>query len=471
MSFSESNRTCRISSDDQSQTFDVLYADVQPSDRPWKRLWVGEPVEFGIDHRGSAANVLQLDQRPALFRFSDKRSLAFGRLQHLSRIAEQNEEWDYRENPTAQLPILRFYIEKTFEQLLAQNKVLFDEDDPKKRSHACFNTGLVNELQEEILGVFDKNPDYDGSPLTAEWRLDGYYTTNDRRLASFSQTEFPLATYFTKVSELYLDPNETRITLLWPHLIRRLERFPEGLQTLDAARGALERAFRDAMRRLARNYKTVVPQFYEGEIQLLLPVALADPRVVDRALVLRRQGKTFEATTVFYLDWAYESARIVAKPDKEWLHPVRVRRKGDQDEGEGQFKERVEDQAVQQSHALDERTEQGEGEAARSFDTNQVKVGSLHLAPVTRIEDFGVFAQIPPGVPLLCHISEYENRRIRDLNDEVKIGQVIYVEVIERMDRGTRKLALSRKAVIKAKTLKAVLEAEGRTDGNGADSG
>jgi polyribonucleotide nucleotidyltransferase len=66
--------------------------------------------------------------------------------------------------------------------------------------------------------------------------------------------------------------------------------------------------------------------------------------------------------------------------------------------------------------------------------THEVKVGEVFKAKVTRIMNFGAFAEILPGQEGLIHISELADRRIPRVEDAVKIGDIIPVKVIEYCD-------------------------------------
>ena len=419
-----------IELDDDSRQIPVHHVNIVGRSGTFKSLRPGDPVEFEIGPGGEACAVLRLDPRPAIYRFADRQSVSLGKYLHLSRLAEP-EEWDYRERPTDDLPILQHYLLKTFDQLLLQDKVLYDEENASASSRACFNTGLVTELQEEILGVFMRNARRGETALTPEWTLEGFYASSDRRLASFGHPEFPLATYFTNLTELFLDP-KTRISLRLEHIIRdNLDRFPVRLQSPDAARGALERAFRDAQRRLARNYKTAVPQFYHGQVHLLLPLALEDPQRVDRALVLHRHEKIYKAATIYPLDWAYREARVLAKPDKEWLHPVRS--------DDGKMVE-DEDELVA--------TELPQESACANVATLPVvslQIGDTVRGRVRRIETYGAFIDIGADLQALCHISELAPNYVKRVEDEVSIDDEISVKVL-KIDG--RKVAVSRKAIM-----------------------
>jgi Domain of unknown function (DUF3825) len=70
-----------------------------------------------------------------------------------------------------------------------------------------------------------------------------------------------------------------------------------------------------------RNYKTAIPQYYDASIQLLLPLSLTDPSKADLALVVERFSDFYRASTCLTLDMAYNNARQLAKPDRDWLQP------------------------------------------------------------------------------------------------------------------------------------------------------
>ncbi len=79
--------------------------------------------------------------------------------------------------------------------------------------------------------------------------------------------------------------------------------------------------------------------------------------------------------------------------------------------------------------------------------THEVKAGEVFNARVTRIMNFGAFAEILPGQEGLIHISEIADRRIEKVEDVLKIGDVIPVKVKEIDSQG--RINLSAKAVTK----------------------
>lgn len=81
----------------------------------------------------------------------------------------------------------------------------------------------------------------------------------------------------------------------------------------------LSGAIEDSKRRVKRNYKTAIPQYYKGNLQLLLPLCLTSKNKADLALVVDKDNGVYRASTCLTLDMAINNARLIAKPDDEWL--------------------------------------------------------------------------------------------------------------------------------------------------------
>ena len=79
--------------------------------------------------------------------------------------------------------------------------------------------------------------------------------------------------------------------------------------------------------------------------------------------------------------------------------------------------------------------------------THEVKPGEIFNARVTRIMNFGAFAEILPGQEGLIHISEISDRRIEKVEDVLKVGDVIPVKVKEIDNQG--RINLSARAAAK----------------------
>ena len=76
-----------------------------------------------------------------------------------------------------------------------------------------------------------------------------------------------------------------------------------------------------------RNYKLAIPQYYSGNVQLLLPIKLEDyNKDPDVALVIYKEGDRYVGKTCLTLDMAYNNARLISKPvhpnTLTWLKPL-----------------------------------------------------------------------------------------------------------------------------------------------------
>lgn len=243
-------------------------------------------------------------------------------LTNLSALAV-SENWEYSiVDPLRPLPILKNYVLHTFARIKEENKVVFSGN------YACFNTGLITSNQQEIFMLFKKYPDKE------KWNFVTFCKESDTNMHRFS----PLperAVYFDDNTELTYD-NRLSLRINIDHIIddaANFSRFPIDLQQapkhqiVNTFNGAIEHA----KKRLKRNYKTAIPQFYRGkfnpngQLQLLLPLCFTDPSKADLALavfkVKNNDNEFYSGRTCLTLDMAINNARLIAKPDDEWLKP------------------------------------------------------------------------------------------------------------------------------------------------------
>ena len=78
--------------------------------------------------------------------------------------------------------------------------------------------------------------------------------------------------------------------------------------------------------------------------------------------------------------------------------------------------------------------------------TREVEIGAKYLGKVVRVEKFGCFVELWPGMEGLVHISKFDHKRIEELDKVVKVGDKITVKAMQFDDRG--RLDLSRKATL-----------------------
>jgi polyribonucleotide nucleotidyltransferase len=75
------------------------------------------------------------------------------------------------------------------------------------------------------------------------------------------------------------------------------------------------------------------------------------------------------------------------------------------------------------------------------------EVGQVYNGKVVSIVAFGAFVEILPGKEGLLHISEISFKRLETVEEELKVGQMIEVKLIE-IDEKTGKYRLSRKVLL-----------------------
>src|ERR1700726_3883040 len=92
--------------------------------------------------------------------------------------------------------------------------------------------------------------------------------------------------------------------------------------------------------------------------------------------------------------------------------------------------------------------------------TASAEIGKTYLGKVVRLAEFGAFVEIFPGTDGLLHISEIAEQRIRDVRDELKLGDQVLVKVLAIEGN---KIRLSRKAVLREQREKQQREAGTQT--------
>ena len=237
----------------------------------------------------------------------------------LRDLAEQaeGEEWQYQHSPNMyEFPILFNYIRHTYIRIAEERKINLASNG----DFACFNTGLVTPNQESLFASFEANRREDARQ---QWYFKGWFRRGQWELNIFS--ELPdLAHYFDDPSLLVLDTRKQfRVNI--EHIIEATprERFSEPYLSMPdfALQNILNGAINNARDRARRNYKTAIPQYYKSQVQLLLPLCLSNPQHADLALVAEIHEDFYRATTCLTLDMAYNNARQLAKPDRDWLQP------------------------------------------------------------------------------------------------------------------------------------------------------
>lgn len=236
------------------------------------------------------------------------------RLDALADLAEP-EPWDYQSTDQQRhKPILYNYLRYTYARVAEEEKIILSDDG----QNVVFNIGLVTPNQEPIYALFCHNQIADRQP----WFLFDWKRRGEHDLVRFQNLP-EMAHYFTTPASLVFDVSKDfRVNI--EHIIAdNKTRFPAPYDAMDEyqLQTFLKGAIDNARERVRRNYKTAIPQFHRGRIQLLLPLCISSPSRADLAVVVEDHGSFYRASTCLTLDMAYNNARQLAKPDRDWLAP------------------------------------------------------------------------------------------------------------------------------------------------------
>lgn len=75
-----------------------------------------------------------------------------------------------------------------------------------------------------------------------------------------------------------------------------------------------------------------------------------------------------------------------------------------------------------------------------------INVGSVVKGRVTGIENYGIFVLLDDNKYGLIHISEITEKFVKDINNYAKIGEIIYVEILD-IDYNNNRYILSVKGL------------------------
>lgn len=220
------------------------------------------------------------------------------------------EKWSFGSN--SDNVILKNYIWHTFLKLREESKII--END----TYSVFNTGLYTSFYEPIYAYFVLNKYQDKQ----KWYFENFSTPY--MLALMGVKEQPArADYFKDPSALVFDTN-CEIIPQYSHIFSdpaNFLRIPQTVRESTSKNLLFDGAIKRAKEMINANYKTAVPQYYNGRIQLLIPICLISENIPDLALVVSKAENKYMGHTCLTLDMAYNNARLIARPDSAWLIP------------------------------------------------------------------------------------------------------------------------------------------------------
>ncbi len=280
-------------------------------------------------------------------------------MQDLAELA-LDETWSL--GSSSKLVILDSYLRYTFGKLWIENKICYTKDRSGKK-YAAFNTGLVDDLYKPIYALFKEN-----TRGPQEWTREDFCVAGEdsgKKLVDLFDTLPPAANYFTNLSDLLYDTSKGAPVLDSKHIIiENINRFPyailkefapegfEALRTENLTEEETKKYFEDfkqalladkftyrnfndrlksvvdlSVERVKWNYKSAIPMYYPNrkKMCLLLPLIFGRNNKVELALVVSKgQSGNYQGETIYPLDWAYKCARLVCRPDSDWLSADKI---------------------------------------------------------------------------------------------------------------------------------------------------
>lgn len=344
----------------------ILKKNEKPYGRHWFLTYCGYPKVEQETEKAEEKEEFE-DDRPiapgqALEQFAD---MGYWQefLHDLADIALP-ENWELSNKRLGKYYVLKKYIQYTFYRLQQENKVCISDD----HQFAAFNTGLVNTHYDDIYACFVPN---DSKETKQEWKFEAFALAGIRgkdgygkMLTSYFDPLPQVPTYVKNNVDLIYDLNKDLITDYEHIIIENLRRLPLGylkeccygdeksqemLEAIERARDSsalkqayfafskyieendkiyrrlrnrMEDAIEMALKRVRWNFRTAIPCYFpKGNcMSLMLPLCLEDDTHTDAALVvIKNPSGSYQGQTVLQLDQAYLDARLICRPNPDWL--------------------------------------------------------------------------------------------------------------------------------------------------------
>ena len=218
--------------------------------------------------------------------------------EQLSRIAAK-EEWSNTTYPNK--GILANYLVKTYDKLTSEKKIVIGKD------YALFNTGLFNKYYD-VLYAYQSGTDISF--------LTGY------ELSDIGISERPERANYFENPELLLFDWHFPIDIYYKHILddeKNKKRLPREFLNSENKINIINGALDTMKKKVSVNYKLAIPQYFDGKIQLLLPLCLMSDDKPDIAIAVTKKNSCYQGHTCLTLDMAYNNARLIAKPESNWL--------------------------------------------------------------------------------------------------------------------------------------------------------
>lgn len=236
------------------------------------------------------------------------------KLKYLAETLAEKENW-YYEAPNMDASrrkygVLFQYIHHTFARAEYENKIYQNE------AYALMNTGLLTSNGEEIFMFFTKNL----IPGRQAWYFKTFLRESSHDIPEAMRGSLPATVdYFAGQPEKMYFNTSLRILTNMDHIIdEHFDRLPERIRTYE--KDVLKLLFNSAgeimRKRIARNNRIVVPQYYNQKIMYLAPLKITDTLI---PLAIEPFEQSYRINTIFTPSMAYCNARLLMRPESNWL--------------------------------------------------------------------------------------------------------------------------------------------------------
>jgi hypothetical protein len=238
-----------------------------------------------------------------------------------------------RKHASSEVPKLKNYLNYTFIRLVTlENEAAGDHFMSSADGEwISFNTGLQSPYGADLLAIFQRYKERPEPGRTPQVRPDWVYKyvcpPTDGKYRNVFGNRIPRIAWYSKDSRDYVFDISYHLDRdAFDHLFERAkERAGLPNATDEVIRNYLRGAIENLVPKIARNYKLAIPVYYveEQRMQLLLPfISASDSNDISCFLVQRDDvNRCYEIKTIFDLDQAYFSARLLTRPDRDWLNP------------------------------------------------------------------------------------------------------------------------------------------------------
>lgn len=227
-------------------------------------------------------------------------------------------------------PKLRNYLNYTFIRLRDLELEFPEKYFSCVSDWVCFNTGLQDPHGSDLYAIFQRYfPPKDSGPAkpAAEWVYKGIATAREESFRRHFGRNIPDLAWYSSDSRDYIFNTQYSLeTEVFDHMFERAkQRSGFAADASDeAVRNYLRGAIENIVPKIKRNYKTAIPMYYveEKRMQLLLPFHSSNGKDTACFLVERDDiNCLYRIKTVLDMDQAFFAARLITRPDKEWLNP------------------------------------------------------------------------------------------------------------------------------------------------------